>query len=106
AVGVFLAVEMQSLLLGEAGVPEHQAAIAAIAGAAPGIREVVHMRTQHLSPDDLLVALKVDFEAEMSAAEAGEVINACEAEIRAAVPIATRIYIEPAAASDAPTAGD
>ncbi len=106
AVGIFLAIEMQSLLLGEAGVPEHQAAIAAIAGAAPGIREVVHMRTQHLSPDDLLVALKVDFEAEMSAAEAGEVINACEAEIRAAVPIATRIYIEPAAASDAPTAGD
>ena len=106
AVGIFLAIEMQSLLLGEAGVPEQRAAIAAIAGAAPGIREVVHMRTQHLSPDDLLVALKVDFDPGMSAAAAADVINACEAEIRAAVPIATRIYIEPAAASDAPTAGD
>lgn len=105
AVGIFLAVEMQSLLLGEAAVPEQRAAIAAIAGAAPGIREVVHMRTQHLSPDDLLVALKVDFDPGMSAAAAAEVINACEAEIRAAVPIATRIYIEPAAASDAPAGG-
>jgi len=104
-VGIFLAIEMQSLLLGEAAVPEQQEAIAATAAAVPGIRNVVHMRTQHLSPDDLLVALKVDFDPGMSAAAAAEVINACEAEIRAAVPIATRIYIEPAAASDAPGAG-
>jgi hypothetical protein len=38
----------------------------------------------------------------LSAAEAGEVINDCEARIRAAVPIATHIYVAPAAASDAP----
>jgi cation diffusion facilitator family transporter len=102
AVGTFLAIEMQSLLLGEAAVPEQQTTIAATAAAVPGIGKVVHMRTQHLSPDDVLVALKVDFDPGMSAAEAGEVINACEARIRAAVPIATRIYVEPAAASDAP----
>jgi cation diffusion facilitator family transporter len=106
AVGIFLAIEMQSLLLGEAAVPEQQTTIAATAAAVPGIGKVVHMRTQHLSPDDLLVALKVDFDPGMSAADAGEVINACEAEIRAAVPIATRIYVEPAAASDAPAPAD
>jgi cation diffusion facilitator family transporter len=106
AVGIFLAIEMQSLLLGEAAVPEQQATIGSIAAAVPGIGKVVHMRTQHLSPDDLLVALKVDFDPGMSAADAGEVINACEAEIRAAVPIATRIYVEPAAASDAPAPAD
>jgi cation diffusion facilitator family transporter len=102
AVGIFLAIEMQSLLLGEAAVPEQQTKIEAIAAAVPGIGKVVHLRTQHLSPDDLLVALKVDFDPGTSAADAGEVINACEAEIRGAVPIATRIYVEPAAASDAP----
>ncbi|KAA0274863.1 MAG: cation diffusion facilitator family transporter [Acidobacteria bacterium] len=102
AVGVFLAVEMQSLLLGEAAVPEQREAIATSASAVPGVGKVVHMRTQHLSPDDLLVALKVDFDEGMSAAAAGEVVNDCEAAIRAAVPIATHIYVEPAAASDAP----
>lgn len=106
AVGIFLAIEMQSLLLGEAAVPEQQATIEAIAAAVPGIGKVVHMRTQHLSPDDVLVALKVDFDPGMSAAGAADVINACEAEIRAAVPIATRIYVEPAAASDAPPPAD
>jgi len=101
-VGVFLAVEMQSLLLGEAAVPEQRAAIVEVAGSVPGIAAIVHCRTQHLSPDDLLVAIKVDFDPGTSAAEAGEVINDCEAQIRAAVPIATHIYVEPAAGSDAP----
>jgi cation diffusion facilitator family transporter len=102
AVGIFLAVEMQSLLLGEAAVPEQQATIVATAAGIAGIAGVIYCRTQHLSPDDLLVAIKVDFDPGMSAAEAGEVINDCEARIRAAVPIATHIYVEPAAASDAP----
>ena len=102
AVGVFLAVEMQSLLLGEAAIPEHQRAIEEVAGSVPEIATVVYVMTQHLSPDDLLVAIKVEFAAGLSAADAAEVINAAEARIRAAVPIATRIYIEPAAASDRP----
>lgn len=102
AVGVFLAVEMQSLLLGEAATVEHQEAIERVAAAAPEIATLVYVMTQHLSPDDLLVAIKVEFAAGISVAEAAEVINATEARIRAAVPIATRIYIEPAAATDRP----
>ncbi|HET6830712.1 MAG TPA: cation diffusion facilitator family transporter [Solirubrobacterales bacterium] len=105
AVGIFLAIEMQSLLLGEAAVPEQEEAIVEIAGTVPGVATIIYCRTQHLSPDDVLVALKVDFDPGMSAADAAEVINACEARIRAAIPIATYIYVEPAAASDAP-AGD
>lgn len=102
AVGVFLAVEMQSLLLGEAATPEHQEAIEEVAGSVPEIATVVYVMTQHLSPDDLLVAIKVEFAAALTVADAAEVINAAEARIRDAVPIATRIYIEPAAASDRP----
>ncbi len=102
AVGIFLAVEMQSLLLGEAATDEHREAIEAATRSMPEIETLVYVMTQHLSPDDLLVAIKVEFAAGMSAADAAEVINATEAKIRAAVPIATRIYIEPAAASDRP----
>lgn len=102
AVGIFLAVEMQSLLLGEAATAEHREAIDAAVRSVPEIATLVYVMTQHLSPDDLLVAIKVEFSAGMSAADAAEVINVAEAKIRAAVPIATRIYIEPAAASDRP----
>lgn len=96
-VGIFLAVEMQSLLLGESAVPEQQEAILEAAEGVPEIVRIVYVLTQHLSPDDLLVAMKVDFEPGLSAAEAGRVIDDCEARIRAVVPIATRIYVEPAA---------
>jgi cation diffusion facilitator family transporter len=99
-VGIFLAIEMQSLLLGEAAVEEQQAAILGAAGAVPEITAIVHLLTQHLSPDDLLVAMKVDFAPGLSAADAGRVIDDCEARIRPAVPIATRIYVEPAAPQD------
>ena len=97
AVGIFLAVEMQSLLLGEAAVEEQQAAIREAADGVPEIERIVHLLTQHLSPDDLLVAMKVDFSPGLSAADAGRIVDECEARIRAAVPIATRIYVEPAA---------
>ncbi len=62
-VGVFLAVEMQSLLLGEAATEDQQEAIRAAAGEVPEITEIVYVMTQHLSPDDLLVAIKVNFRA-------------------------------------------
>ncbi len=103
-VGIFLAIEMQSLLLGEAATEEHQEAIEEAAGSVPEIATLVYVMTQHLSPDDLLVAIKVEFAEGLSAADAADVINAAEAKIRAAVPIATRIYIEPAAIADRPAA--
>lgn len=102
SVGIFLAIEMKSLLLGESASSDDQDRIRAAAGETPQIEAVIHLRTQHLGPDDLLVALKVAFPPGLSAAEAGEVINVAEERIRAVVPIATQIFIEPAAASDAP----
>lgn len=102
SVGIFLAIEMKSLLLGEAADETHQKRIREAVAGTPRIEAVVAMLTQHLGPDDLLVALKVTFPDGMSAAEAGEVINEAEGRVRAAVPIARRVYIEPAAPSDAP----
>lgn len=97
SVGIFLAIEMKSLLLGEAASSEQQERILAAARGTPEIERVVELITQHIGPEELLVALDVEFGSGVSAAEAGEVIDALEARIRAAVPIATRIYIEPAA---------
>ena len=93
-IAVFLALEMMSLLIGESALPHHQAAIEqALRG--DGIDDVVHMRSLHLGPDDLLVAAKVTVTATDSAAEVAVAINRAEERVRAAVPLRLQIYVEP-----------
>lgn len=101
AVGIFLAIEMKSLLIGEAASDEQLRSIRALADSTPEIERVVNLITQHLGPDELLVALEVEFRPGLLAADAGAVIAATETRIRKAVPIATRVYIEPAPPSAA-----
>ena len=62
--------------------------------AAPEVRRVIHLRTLQLGPDELLVATKVDIDA-ADVAGVATAIDAIEVRIRAAVPIARRIYVEP-----------
>jgi cation diffusion facilitator family transporter len=93
-IAVFLAWEMRSMLIGESALPEHQEAIeTALVG--DGIDHVIHMRTMHLGPDDVLVAAKVAVTATDSAEAVTRAINAAEARIRAAVPLRLQIYLEP-----------
>jgi cation diffusion facilitator family transporter len=93
-IAVILARETKSLLLGEAATPEHVAAIrAALVG--DGVPEVIHLRTMHLGPEDLLVAAKIAVPAASSAADVAAAIDAAEARVRSAVPLARLIYLEP-----------
>ena len=59
------------------------------------IEEIIHMKTLYLGPDELLVAMKVAVTATDSAAAVAAAINAVEARVRAAVPAARVLYIEP-----------
>ncbi|MEP6695443.1 MAG: cation diffusion facilitator family transporter [Pseudonocardiales bacterium] len=94
AVAVVLAVETKSLLLGEGANPEAVRRIsAALPG--PGIDRVIHLRTMHLGPDELLVGAKVAVPAGASAADIAQGIDAAEKRIRAAEPVARIIYLEP-----------
>jgi cation diffusion facilitator family transporter len=89
-----LAVEMNSLLIGEAATPEHVTAIqAALVGGI--VQRVIHMKTLHLGPEELLVAAKIAIGARVSGTEVAEAINEAEQRVRAAVPIARVIYLEP-----------
>ena len=90
-----LAREMRSLLLGEAASPEAQQAIREAIGASPGVTRVIHLRTLHLGPEELLVATKVEFQSSLSFAELARSIDAAEARVRARVPEARLIFIEP-----------
>jgi cation diffusion facilitator family transporter len=94
-VAVILALETKSLLLGEAAAPSAQERIRDAITGTPGIESIIHMRTLHLGPDELLVAVKVAVTAADSAGEVARAIDAAEAATRAAEPVARVIYIEP-----------
>ena len=95
AIAVVLALETKSLLLGESATPAHTAAIEAALVDGDGVDRIIHMKTMHLGPDELLVAAKVAVAAAASAAEIAQAIDAAEVRIREAVPIARVIYLEP-----------
>jgi cation diffusion facilitator family transporter len=93
-VAVVLIVETKSLLLGESATPEAVAAIAAsLVG--PGVDRVIHLRTMHLGPDELLVGAKLAMPPGVTLADVAAAIDAAEARVRAAVSVATLIYLEP-----------
>jgi cation diffusion facilitator family transporter len=94
-VAVVLAIEMRSLLLGEAAHPEVQQQIADTIADQPHVVNLIHLRTEHLGPDELLVAAKVEFSPDLSLRELADVVNDVEAAVRREVPEAQVIYLEP-----------
>jgi cation diffusion facilitator family transporter len=90
-----LAVEMKSLLIGESASAEMQRMIIAALEDGPEVVRVIHMRTVHMSPDAILVAAKIAVRETDSAAQIAAGIDAAERRVRAAVPIAKTIYLEP-----------
>ena len=116
AIAIILAIETKSLLLGESATADDvrkiEAALLAGDGTAPGVDRIIHMKTLHLGPEELLVAAKIAVPGDESAADVARSIDAAEQRIRAAVPIATAIYLEPdidrarEGATATPIAGD
>ena len=94
-VAVVLAVETKSLLLGESATPEAQRRIRAAIEASPGIESVIHMRTLHLGPEELLVGVKVAVSGIDSAADVAHAIDSAEVAVRQSEPSARVIYLEP-----------
>lgn len=95
AVAIVLALETKSLLLGESASPEAQDQIREALESTPGIERVIHMKTLHLGPEELLVAVKAGVAREATAAQVAASINAAERAIREVEPTAAVIYIEP-----------
>jgi len=94
-VAIFLAIEMKSLLLGESATREAQDKIVAAIESVPGVQRLIHIKTLHLGPEEILVAAKVAVEPNSDAAQIAETIDAAERAIRAAEPMAQQIYLEP-----------
>ena len=95
-VAVTLSVEMKSLLLGEAGSHENVGAIEDAIGSSDGVDRIIHMRTLHVGPEELLVAAKVAVTTTDTADEIADAINRAELAARQAVPSLTLLmYLEP-----------
>jgi cation diffusion facilitator family transporter len=94
-IAVILMVEMHSLLIGEGATPEQQRAIWEALEATPHVDRVIHLRTQYLGPDEMLVGAKIALRADCELATVAQAIDDAEARVREAVPAARVIYLEP-----------
>jgi cation diffusion facilitator family transporter len=94
-VAAVLAVEMKSLLIGEAALLDQVAKIEAALTTTPEVERIIHLRTLHLGPDELLIAAKIAVAHDETAAAVARAIDAAEARIRAVIPLSAVIYLEP-----------
>jgi divalent metal cation (Fe/Co/Zn/Cd) transporter len=92
---VILGIETKSLLIGEGASAADAEAIRAAATNGPEVESIIHMKTLYLGPDEILVGMKVAVSATESASSIAAAINAVESRVRAAVPAARVLYIEP-----------
>jgi cation diffusion facilitator family transporter len=94
-IAIVLAIEMKSLLIGESADKKVRESIRSAIEIEPSVEQLIHMRTQHIGPDELLVAAKVSFLGDLSVPEIAAAVNRVETSVRRAVPTARIMYIEP-----------
>ena len=94
-IAVTLVIEMKSLLIGESATPAVRDRIRRTMEGVEAVRRVIHMRTQHLGPEELLVCAKLEFDADLEFHAVANVVEEVEAAVREAVPSARVIYVEP-----------
>jgi cation diffusion facilitator family transporter len=93
-IAIILIIEMKSLLLGEGATPPVLQKV--VDGLATGdVQRVLHIRTQYIGPEELLVAAKIALTPGLPVEDVARAIDEAEARVRAAVPEARMIYLEP-----------
>jgi cation diffusion facilitator family transporter len=94
-IAIVLAIEMKSLLIGETASSEQEELMRRLMVESKHVRGLIWLRTQHLGPDELLVAAKLEFDASLDMLGLARAINGVEARVRAEVPTAEYLFIEP-----------
>src|SRR6185369_6043823 len=100
-IGVALARDTRSLLIGEGITDEVRAQVLEVARQAPSVLEVRQLLSLHLGPNAVLLALKVRFAPELGLPEVERAINALEERIRSSLPQMKKIFVEPDSSYDA-----
>ena len=94
-IAIILVREMTSMLIGEAALPEEIESVRRALDSAPIVASVIHLRTLHVGPDELLVAAKIGVASDRSAEEIVRGIDEAEVLLRDAVPTAKYVFLEP-----------
>jgi cation diffusion facilitator family transporter len=94
-IAAILAAEMKSLLIGESADPEVEEQIVAAIEEAGSVVSLIHLRTEHIGPEELLVAAKVEFSPDLAVRDLAAAIDEVEGRLRDAVPAAEIVFIEP-----------
>jgi cation diffusion facilitator family transporter len=94
-IAVILIVEMKSLLIGEGATQPVLRRIVGELECCDPVERVIHIRTQYLGPEELLVAAKIALVPMIRIEEVARAIDAAEQRVRTAVPEARLIYLEP-----------
>ena len=94
-IAIVLAIEMKGLLIGESASQADISTIAKVLEGAPTVRRIIHLRTEHLGPEQLLVAAKLEFDPTLTVEQLADAIDVAERQLREAVPTAHFVFIEP-----------
>ncbi len=94
-IAIVLIIEMKGLLIGESASPENREKIVSAIEGSPYVDHLIHMRTEHIGPDEILVAAKIEYDSTLTFNKLSQTIDVTEANIRAVVPTARIIFIEP-----------
>ena len=95
SIGVGLSIKMKALLIGESATQDNERAIRSAIADSPEVRRLIHMRTQHIGPEEILLGAKLEFDPGYTLNQLADAIDAVEARIRQRVPATTIIFLEP-----------
>ena len=100
AVAYFVARKTKQLLIGQSVTAPQRARMIAIIESTPGVRRLVHMRTMHLGPEEVLVGMKIVVDYVAQVKDTTQLVDEVEARLRRELPILKRIYVELGAPTD------
>jgi len=92
--GLFLIQDSKELLIGEAVSPAMYSEIIEIIRSCPEVKEIVKLKTMHLTPNEILICADIDFQEGLETEEIEKVIDKIENKIKTQIPAATQISIE------------
>jgi cation diffusion facilitator family transporter len=92
---LFIGNETKSLIIGESADPAMLRKIRLLLLKEDSITQVIHIRSLHLGAEDILLAIKAEFNERLNTQQICALINALERDIRAQFPEVSKIFIEP-----------
>ena len=94
-ISIVLTIEMKSLLIGEAARQGDIDALTTAVAGVPTVNRIIDLKTQHIGPEELLVAAKLEFDRSLTNPQMSDAVDEVEQALRNAVPLTMQIYLEP-----------